>query len=43
MGIDIDLGFNTSHNHEEEATETIVHIHTVGKKQQYQDEATCAT
>ena len=30
--IGIDMGFNTSHHHDEEATEAVVHVHADGKK-----------
>ena len=30
--VGIDMKFNTSHHHEEEATEAVVHIHKDGKK-----------
>jgi hypothetical protein len=37
--IGIDMGFNTSHHHEEEATEAVVHIHKEGKKHVHHNEA----
>lgn len=30
--VGIDMGFNSSHHHEEEATEAVVHVHKDGKK-----------
>ena len=37
--IGIDMGFNTLHHHEEEATEAIVHIHKDGKKHVHHEES----
>ncbi len=37
--VGIDMGFNTSHHHEEEATEAVVHVHKDGKKHIHHDEA----
>ncbi len=37
--VGIDMGFNTSHHHEEEATELVVHIHKDGKKHIHHEEA----
>ena len=33
--VGINMGFNTTHHHEEEATEAVVHIHKDGKKYHY--------
>lgn len=35
--IGIDMGFNTKHHHEEEATEAVVHVHKDGKKHVHQE------
>ena len=37
--VGIDMGFNTTHLHEEEATEAVVHIHKDGKKHIHHEEA----
>lgn len=37
--IGIDMGFNSSHHHEEEASEAEVHIHKDGKKHVHHEEA----
>ncbi|MDQ6756862.1 MAG: hypothetical protein M3004_07995 [Bacteroidota bacterium] len=37
--IGIDMGFNTTHHHDEEATEAVVHIHKDGKKHIHHEEA----
>ena len=37
--IGIDMGFNATHHHEEEATEAVVHIHKDGKKHVHHNEA----
>lgn len=37
--IGIDMGFNTSHHNEEEATEVVVHVHADGKKHVHDEEA----
>ena len=36
----VELGFNSQHHDEEEATETTVHLHADGKKHQHHDEVT---
>ena len=36
--IGIDMGFNTTHHHEEEATEAVVHIHKGGQKHVHHNE-----
>ncbi|MDQ6904651.1 MAG: hypothetical protein M3139_16785, partial [Bacteroidota bacterium] len=38
--VGIDMGFNSKHHHDDEATETTVHIHADGKKHIHQNEAT---
>ncbi|MEO6330040.1 MAG: hypothetical protein ABIO55_13980 [Ginsengibacter sp.] len=37
--IGIDMGFNTSHHHDEEANEAVVHTHKNGTKHVHHDEA----
>ena len=37
--IGMDMGFNTSHHHEEEATKAVVHIHKDGKKHLHHEAA----
>ena len=38
--IGIDMGFNTTHHHDEEAKEVTIHVHADGKKHQHHDKAT---
>jgi hypothetical protein len=35
--VGIDMGFNSKHHHDEEATEAVVHIHADGKKHIHQE------
>ena len=35
----VDMGFNATHHHDEEATETTVHVHDDGKKHEHHDKA----
>ena len=35
----VDMGFNTTHHHDKEATKTTVHIHADGKKHEHPDKA----
>jgi len=37
--VGINMGFNTSHHHNDEATEAVVHIHKDGKKHVHHEEA----
>ncbi len=37
--VGIDMGFNTSHHHEDEATKAVVHIHKDGKKHVHHEAA----
>jgi len=37
--VGINMGFNTSHHHEDEATEAVVHIHKDGKKHVHHEDA----
>ena len=37
--VGIDMGFNTTHHHEEEATEAVLHIHKDGKKHVHHEKA----
>ena len=37
--VGIDMGFNTSHHHDEEATEAVVHVHKDGKKHVHHEDA----
>lgn len=37
-GVGIDMGFNSTHHHDEEATETSVHIHADGIRHVHHDE-----
>ena len=37
--VGVDMGFNTAHHHDEEATEVSVHVHANGKKHQHHHEA----
>ena len=36
--VGVDMGFNNTHHHQEEATETLIHVHANGKKHHH-DEA----
>ena len=38
--VGIDMGFNSTHHHDEEATETSIHVHADGKKHIHHHEAT---